>query len=50
MLSYDPMDCDMISQHGGLEAMEVKSAMTELELVGLADVLPGKRYIIKERN
>lgn len=50
MLSYDPMDCDMISQRGGLEAMEVMSAMTELELVGLADVLPGKRYIIKERN
>jgi DNA processing protein len=46
VLSDKPVSVDEISDTSGLMINEVLSAMTELEIYGLATALPGRKYTI----
>jgi DNA processing protein len=43
-LAEEPLDVDQLTSRLGLTAAEVLSALTELELMGLARRMPGMRY------
>lgn len=50
ILDIEPIDFELISVKTGISAMEILSALTELELLDLISSLPGKRYIIQSKN
>ncbi len=50
LLGRQPADCEWIAGNTGLAAMEMMAALTELELRDLVEILPGKRYVVRESN
>ena len=48
VLCFEPSDCCTIAQNTGLRIMEIMSALTELELLGLAQPAPGQRFALKK--
>ena len=46
-LEAAPLDCDQLVERTGLAVSEIMSALTELELNDLAEILPGGRFRIK---
>lgn len=47
LLDSVPAECETIADRTQFPVMEVMAAMTELELTGLVQALPGKRYIVR---
>ena len=43
-LGFDPVDTDTLQQRSGLAASAINSVLTELELTGLIESLPGGRW------
>jgi DNA processing protein len=43
-LGFDPCDIDTLSMRSGLSTNEVSALLTELEIEGRAEALPGGRY------
>ncbi|MEM1483921.1 DNA-processing protein DprA [Oscillospiraceae bacterium PP1C4] len=48
LLDRQPADCEWIASRTELTAMEMMTALTELELHELVNVLPGKRFTVQE--
>ncbi len=43
-LGFDPVDTDTLQQRSGLDASTINSVLTDLELTGLIESLPGGRW------
>jgi DNA processing protein len=43
-LGFDPVDIDTLQQRSGLDAAAINSGLTDLELTGLIESLPGGRW------
>ena len=43
-LGFDPVDSDTLQQRSGLDASAINSVLTDLELTGLIESLPGGRW------
>jgi DNA processing protein len=43
-LGFDPVDTDTLQQRSGLDAAAINSGLTDLELTGLIESLPGGRW------